>query len=47
MVDDEPDLTLTFKAALEGSGCFQVDVFNDASSALSTFSPWSIHHFLP
>jgi DNA-binding response OmpR family regulator len=31
MVDDEPDVTHTFKAALEGSGYFQVDVFNDAA----------------
>ena len=37
MVDDEPDVNLIFKATLEGSGYFQVDVFNDAASALSMF----------
>ena len=39
MVDDEPDITLTLKAALEGSGFYEVDIFNDAESALYKFRP--------
>ena len=37
MVDDEPDITLTLKTALEESGFFQVDAFNDTESAISEF----------
>ena len=29
VVDDEADATFTFKASLEESGSFEVDVFND------------------
>jgi DNA-binding response OmpR family regulator len=36
-VDDEPDLTLTLKLALEGTGLFDVDTFNDPELALSNF----------
>jgi DNA-binding response OmpR family regulator len=39
MVDDEPDINLTIKKALEENGVFQVDTFNDAESALITFKP--------
>jgi DNA-binding response OmpR family regulator len=39
MVDDEPDVNLAIKAALEENGFFQVDTFNDAKSALVTFKP--------
>jgi DNA-binding response OmpR family regulator len=39
MVDDEPDINLTIKKALEENGSFQVDTFNDAESALVTFKP--------
>jgi DNA-binding response OmpR family regulator len=38
-VDDEPDLTLTLKLALEGTGLFDVDTFNDPALALSKFKP--------
>lgn len=37
-VDDEPDMTLLFKMALE-SGGFGVDVFNDSGDALRNFKP--------
>jgi DNA-binding response OmpR family regulator len=39
MVDDEPDINLTIKKALEDNGSFQVDTFNDAKSALVRFKP--------
>jgi two-component system, OmpR family, response regulator ChvI len=39
MVDDEPDINLTIKKALEENGFFQVDTFNDAESALVKFKP--------
>jgi DNA-binding response OmpR family regulator len=39
MVDDEPDINLTIKKALEENGFFQVDTFNGADSALVTFKP--------
>ena len=42
IVDDEPDITLCFKIALEYHGFKeQVDVYNDPSIALSAFSPGS------
>ena len=42
IVDDEPDITLCFKIALEDNGFKeQVDVYNDPSIALSAFSPGS------
>jgi CheY-like chemotaxis protein len=37
VVDDEPDVTLTLKLALEGTGLFDVDTFNDPELALSNF----------
>jgi DNA-binding response OmpR family regulator len=39
MVDDEPDVNITIKTALEENGDFQVDTFNDAKSALLAFKP--------
>jgi DNA-binding response OmpR family regulator len=39
MVDDEPDINLTIKKALEDNGSFQVDTLNDAKSALVRFKP--------
>ena len=39
MVDDELDITFTLKTALEDTGFFQVDTFNDPSLALSIFKP--------
>jgi DNA-binding response OmpR family regulator len=39
MVDDEPDINFTIKTALEETGFFQVDTFNDAESAFSRFRP--------
>jgi DNA-binding response OmpR family regulator len=38
-VDDDPDITLTVKMALEDIGLFQVDSFNDPELALSSFKP--------
>jgi CheY-like chemotaxis protein len=29
IVDDEPDITLTFKIALEGTGLYEVYTFNE------------------
>jgi two-component system response regulator ChvI len=39
MVDDEPDVNITIKTALEDNGDFEVDTFNDAESALFAFEP--------
>ena len=38
-IDDEPDITLTLKAALETVGLFDVDTFNSPESALKSFKP--------
>ena len=38
IVDDEPDVTGTFKVGLEESG-FKVETFNDPEMALSNFKP--------
>ena len=38
MVDDEPDITIAFKLALEDAG-FIVDTYQDPSVALSKFKP--------
>jgi CheY-like chemotaxis protein len=37
IVDDEPDMTLLFKMALESNGLFTVSTFNDPLLALSNF----------
>jgi DNA-binding response OmpR family regulator len=39
MVDNEPDVNITIKTALEENGEFKVDTFNDAQSALFDFKP--------
>lgn len=39
MVDDEVDITVTLKMALEDSGIFEVNTFNDPVEALSGFRP--------
>jgi DNA-binding response OmpR family regulator len=39
MVDDELDITITLKTALEDSGFFEVDTFNNPVLALSMFKP--------
>jgi DNA-binding response OmpR family regulator len=39
MVDDEPDVNITIKTALEENGDFQVDTFNNAEPALFAFKP--------
>ena len=38
LVDDEPDITIVFKLALEDAG-FIVDTYQDPSAALSKFKP--------
>jgi CheY-like chemotaxis protein len=37
VVDDESDMTLLFKMALEADGLYNVDAFNDPKIALSNF----------
>jgi CheY-like chemotaxis protein len=39
VVDDDPDITLSIKMALEDIGLFQVNTFNDPELALSSFKP--------
>jgi two-component system copper resistance phosphate regulon response regulator CusR len=39
MVDNEPDVNITIKTALEENGDFQVDTFNDPRSVLFAFKP--------
>ena len=39
MVDNELDVNITIKTALEENGEFEVDTFNDAESALLGFKP--------
>jgi DNA-binding response OmpR family regulator len=39
MVDNEPDINITIKTALEENGDFKVDTFNNAESALFAFKP--------
>jgi DNA-binding response OmpR family regulator len=39
MVDNEPDVNITIKTALEENGDFEVDTYNDAESALLGFKP--------
>jgi DNA-binding response OmpR family regulator len=39
MVDNEPDVNITIKTALEENGDFEVDTFNDAESALTAIKP--------
>ena len=37
IVDDEPDITLTFKIALESTGLYEVYTFNEPLKALANF----------
>jgi DNA-binding response OmpR family regulator len=39
IVDVEADITLSFSLALEDSGLFEVDTYNDPLVALSNFRP--------
>ena len=43
LVDDEPDITLTFKIALESTGLFEVYMFNEALQALANFKSGFYH----
>jgi two-component system, OmpR family, response regulator ChvI len=39
IVDDEQDITLSFSLALEDSGLFEVDAYNDPLVALANYRP--------
>ena len=39
MIDDEADITFTFKTGLEHTGLFTVDTFNDPQDVLFNFKP--------
>jgi two-component system, OmpR family, response regulator ChvI len=39
IVDDDPDITMTFSLALENTGSFEVETYNDSVQALSNFKP--------
>ena len=41
IVDDEPDITLTFKIALESNGSYEVYTFNEPLKALANFKAHS------
>ena len=43
LVDDERDITTVFKAGLERTGAFSVDVFDDPNEAAATFKPNHYH----
>ena len=36
-MDDEPDITISFSLALEDTGLFEVETYNDPAEALSNF----------
>jgi PleD family two-component response regulator len=38
IVDDEPDITLTFKIVLESTGLYNVHTFNEPLKALANFN---------
>ena len=38
VIDDEPDITLTFKISLESTGLFEVYTFDEPLKALANFS---------
>ena len=42
-VDDEPDITLTFKIALHSTGLFEVYTFNEPLQALANFKSGFYH----
>jgi DNA-binding response OmpR family regulator len=37
IVDDDPDITMTFSLALENTGSFEVETYNDSIQALSNY----------
>jgi DNA-binding response OmpR family regulator len=37
IVDDDPDITMIFSLALENTGSFEVEIYNDSVQALSNF----------
>jgi hypothetical protein len=39
---DEPDITLILKTALEDSGFFQDDIFNDAELGIICIQTWPL-----
>jgi two-component system, OmpR family, response regulator ChvI len=39
IIDDEVDITFTFKIGLEETGLFTVDIFNDPQEVLFNFKP--------
>jgi DNA-binding response OmpR family regulator len=39
MIDDEADITFTFKTGLEDTGLFTVDTFNEPQDVLFNFKP--------
>ena len=39
IIDDEVDITFTFKVSLEDTGLFTVDTFNDPQDMLFNFKP--------
>lgn len=39
MIDDEPDINITIKIALEENGAFEVNTFSEAESAIAAFEP--------
>jgi DNA-binding response OmpR family regulator len=39
VLDDDPDITTTFHFALEDTGLFEVETYNDSIEALSNFKP--------
>jgi DNA-binding NtrC family response regulator len=41
IVDDEPDITLAFKIALESTGLYEVHTFNETLKALANFKAYS------
>ena len=46
IVDDEVDITLSFSLALEDSGFFEVETYNDTRVALSNYRPNSYNLML-
>lgn len=40
VVDDDPDITTSFHLALEDTGLFEVETYNDSVEALSNFKPY-------
>jgi hypothetical protein len=43
LLDDEPDITLTFKIALHSTGLFEVYTFNEPLQALANFKSGFYH----